>query len=116
MNEPVHVQIIGAPIACNEGVKDSWRQVSAWAARQLQARFGDRVQVHYYDLFDADRPSLPANARLPLVLVNGTVVSNGGKISLPAIRRHIQPIMENKRHETESPVPLHRQLGSLANG
>ncbi len=88
--DKVTVQIIGVPIACKDGVKDSWREVAAWAAGQLKARFGEDVQVKYYDLFDADCPSIPAGAQLPLVLVNGEVVSSGGKISVPAIRRKVE--------------------------
>ena len=96
MSKLVLVQIIGAPIACKDGVKDSWREVSAWAAEQLRARFGNDVQVKYYDLFDADCPPMPANAQLPLVMIDGEMVSNGGKISVPVIRRKIETIMEKQ--------------------
>ncbi len=47
MKAPVLVQIIGAPIACEDGLKDSWREVADWAAGQLKARFGKAVQVRY---------------------------------------------------------------------
>ncbi|GAB4446201.1 MAG: hypothetical protein OHK0041_04680 [Anaerolineales bacterium] len=94
--QTVFVQIIGAPIACKDGVKDSWREVAAWAARQLQARFGEDVQVRYYELFDADCPSMPAGAQLPLVLVNGEVTISGGKIAIPVIRRKIESMMETQ--------------------
>ena len=94
MSAPVHVQIIGAPIACKDGVKDSWRDVGDWGAGQLKTRFGETVQVKYYDLFDADCPPMPANSQLPLVMVNSEVVSSGGKISVPLIRRKIETIVE----------------------
>lgn len=93
MTSPVIVRIVGAPIACEEGVKDSWREVAAWAAGQLKARFGDAVDVRYFDLFDADCPALPVGAQLPLVLVQDEVLSSGGKVSVPAIRRKIESIM-----------------------
>ena len=96
MRKSVLVQIIGAPIACKEGVKDSWREVSAWAAGQLSARFGDEVQVKYYDLFDADCPPMPDNAQLPLVMIAGDVISSGGKISVPVIRRKIESVLEKQ--------------------
>ena len=89
MNTPVLVQIIGAPIVCKDGVKDSWREVAAWAAGQLRTYFGDDVQVKYYDLFDADCPPMPAGSQLPLVLVNREVVTSGGKISIALIRSKI---------------------------
>ena len=92
MSAPVVVQIIGAPIACKEGVKDSWREVAAWAAGQLEALFGEAVQVKYYDLFDSNCPPMPTGAQLPLVLVNAEMLSNGGKISVPEIRKRIKTL------------------------
>ena len=84
------VQIIGAPVACADGCKDSWREVAAWAAEQLGKRFGATIQVQYYDLFDPNCPPLPADAQLPIVIVNGDVISMGGKISLPLIRKRLE--------------------------
>ncbi len=92
MSGTVLVRIIGAPIACKEDVKDSWRDVAVWAAGQLRARFGGSVVVRYFDLFDADCPALPDGAQLPLVIVEDEVLSSGGKISVPAIRRKIESI------------------------
>ncbi len=89
---PAVVQIIGAPVACAEGVKDTWRDIAGWAAGQLQARYGARLRVEYYDLFDPAVPLLPAGAQLPVVMVNGEVVSSGGKISLPAIRKRLESL------------------------
>ena len=84
------VHIIGALVACAEGVNDTWRDVAKLAADQLIARFGDRVSVRYFDLFDADCPALPDGAQLPLVLLNDEVLSSGGKISVPAIRKRLE--------------------------
>ena len=92
MNKPVLVQIISAPIACKEGVKDSWREVADWAAGQLKAHFGESVQVQYFDLFDPVCPCMPPGAQLPLVLVNAEVLSSGGKISVPAIRKRVETL------------------------
>jgi hypothetical protein len=96
MSRVILVQIIGAPSACKDGVKDSWREMARWAAGQLKTRFGEMAQVKYYDLFDADCPPMPANAQLPVVLVNGEVTVNGGKISMPAIRQKIENILETQ--------------------
>ena len=93
MTQRVLVQIVGAPIACADGTKDTWREVAAWAAGQLAARFGDAVQVDYYDLFDPSTPPIPPGAQLPLVLVAGEMVSQGGKISVPAIRKRIETVL-----------------------
>ena len=89
---PIVVQIIGAPLACADGVKDTWREVARHTADQLIARFGDRVRVQYFDLFDADCPALPDGAQLPLVLIAGEVLSSGGKISTPAIRKRVEAL------------------------
>jgi disulfide oxidoreductase YuzD len=96
MIKPVLVQIIGAPVACKDGIKDSWREVARWAEGQLTAHFGNHVQVKYYDLFEANCPSTPAGSQLPLVLVNSEVVSSGGKISIPVIRGKIAILLEKE--------------------
>ena len=88
----IAVQIIGAPLACADGVKDTWREVAKHTADQLIARFGDSVRVQYFDLFDADCPALPDGAQLPLVLIAGEVLSSGGKISTPAIRKRVEAL------------------------
>ena len=84
------VQIIAVPVACNDGFKDTWREVAEWAAGQLQIRFGEAVTTEYYNLFDIDCPSIPANVQLPVVLVDGQLLSSGGKISVPAIRKQLE--------------------------
>ncbi len=93
MSAPVSVQIIGAPVACDQGFKDTWRETAAWVAGQLHQRFGQTVDVQYFDLFEPACPGLPANAQLPLVMVSGQVLSSGGKISVPAIRKKIEEII-----------------------
>jgi hypothetical protein len=77
-------------------VKDSWRDVAKWAIGQLKGHFGEAVDAHYFDLFDADCPSMPAGTQLPLVMVNGEVASSGGKISVPTLRRKIESILEKQ--------------------
>ncbi len=84
------VQIIGAPVACAEGVKETWRDIAQHAADQLKTRFGEAVCVQYFDLFDPACPALPDGAQLPLVMIDGEVLSSGGKISVPAIRQRIE--------------------------
>jgi len=86
------VQIVGSPVARAEGVKDTWREVAEWAGKQLAGRFGDAVRVEYVDLFDPACPPIPPGAQLPLVFVNGEILSSGGKISVPAIRRRLEAL------------------------
>ena len=93
MSDTAIVQIIGAPIAaCGEGMKDTWRELAEWTAGQLTARFGQAVRVEYLDLFDPACPPMPPGAQLPLVLVNGQVLSSGGKLSVPAIRKRLEEL------------------------
>ncbi len=92
MSEPLVVEIIGVPIACSDGVRDTWRDVAAWAARYLKDHYGEAVAVRYLDLFDPDCPSLPAGAQLPLVLIRGEVFSSGDKIRIPALVSHLDAI------------------------
>lgn len=93
MKTVVAVQIVGALMAaCDDGVQDKWREVAAWAADQLARRFGESIRVQYFDLFDPACPPLPPGAQLPLVLVNGEILSSGDKISAPAIRRRLEAL------------------------
>ena len=94
--EKISIQIIAAQVACSEGLKDTWRETAVWAGGQLRQRFGETVLVQYYDLFDPTCPRLPDGAQLPLVLINGEILSSGGKISIPAIRRKIESIIEQQ--------------------
>lgn len=92
MTLPVVVQIVGTPVACAGGVKDTWREVAALVGDQLCRRFGETVQVDYFDLFDPTCPPIPPGSQLPLVLINGELFSNSGKISVPAIRKRLEAL------------------------
>lgn len=96
MSKVVSVRIVGAPIACEGGMKDTWRDMAHWAEGQLKNRFGTAVQVKYYDLFDADCPPMPAGAQLPLVLVEDEVVISGGKISIPILRSRVEEVLQQE--------------------
>ncbi len=94
MSAPIQISIIGAPVVCKEGVRESWREVAEWAGGQLQARFGDEVQVRYFDLFDPDCPPLPADSQLPVVFVADSLLTSGGKISVPQIRKKVEELQK----------------------
>ena len=95
MSDPISVQIIASPVACATGVTERWREAATWVAKQLTGRFGDAVQVEYFDLFDADCPALPSDAELPVVLVHGELLSSGDKISGPQIRRRVEALLNS---------------------
>lgn len=94
MNKPIEVKIIGSPVACAEGVKELWRDVATWTGGQLKLRFGSKVTTQYFDLFDPECPTIPPESQLPIVMVNEKLVSSGGKISLPLIRKEIEALAE----------------------
>jgi hypothetical protein len=87
--ETAVIHIIGTPIPCPEGFKDSWRQLAHWLSGRLRRRYGTAVSIRYFDLFDPDCPPIPAEAQLPLVLLDGEPISSGDKISLPDICRRL---------------------------
>jgi hypothetical protein len=90
MTTPAVIQIIGTPIACANGIRETWRDVATFTASKLSIYFGDAFQLEYYDLFDPACPAFPENSQIPIVMVNGALFSSGGKISFPAIRRHLE--------------------------
>jgi hypothetical protein len=86
----VLVQIVGEPLACATCAAGTWRSVAGYVAQQLALRFGDALRIVYYDLFDEGCPALPEGVQLPLVLVDGEVVSSGGKLRVPMIRQAVE--------------------------
>ncbi len=100
MDHPVPVRIFGLPTACATGVTDAWRKVATWAGRQLTVRFGEQVSVEYYDLFSPEMDRFPevlalvkeGNGAVPLVFVGDELLSAGGKVSVPDIRRRLEAL------------------------
>ncbi|TEU15720.1 MAG: hypothetical protein E3J21_12355 [Anaerolineales bacterium] len=100
MEQPVTVRIFGTLIACREGTVDAWRDTAAFARRALGKRFGNRVAVEYYALFSPEMDRFPevvalvaaGQGQVPLVFVEGELLSSGGKVSVPDIRRRLEAI------------------------
>lgn len=98
MDRQISVRIFGVPTACAIGVTDAWREAAGWARRQLTARFGPQVSVEYYDLFSPEMDRFPevialvsaGQGQVPLVFVDEELLSSGGKVSVPDIRRHLE--------------------------
>jgi disulfide oxidoreductase YuzD len=100
MDLPVRVRIVGAPSACPSGISEPWRDIARLVASQLSARFGERVAVEYYDLFSPEMDDFPealalvreGKAGIPLVFVGDRMLSAGGKVSVPAIRKALEAL------------------------
>jgi len=92
------VHIFGTLTACKEGTTDGWRRTAAFARSALRARFGETVDVEYHDLFSSDMDRFPdvlalvarGQGRIPLVFVGNELLSSGGNISIPDIRRRLE--------------------------
>ena len=95
MHPLIVVQVVGAPVACGDGVREAWRDIAALAQTQLSRRFEETVRVDYFDLFDPGCPPLPPEAQLPVVFINGQLFSSGGKISIPAIRKQLESLVKS---------------------
>jgi len=100
MADIITVRIFGVPMACSEGITDVWRNVTNQARGQLVRRFGDRIVEEYYDLMSPDMDRFPevladisAGAQVPLVYVDGELLSQGGKISVPSIAKRISSLL-----------------------
>lgn len=65
-------------------------------AHQGHSKHVDAVREINFDLFDADCPPMPEGGQLPLVLVNGEVIVNGGKVAVPVIRSKVEEMIEKE--------------------
>ena len=105
-DSPVVVRVFGVPIADACGARDGWRAATDWVERSLAGYFGDQVRVEYIDLFSDHAVQYPAAMELvasgkatpPLVFVGDDLLTSGGKISGPAIRRQLEAIGLTKQN------------------
>lgn len=97
---PVVVRVFGVPTASGCPADQTWEAVTRWMAAQLAGRFGPQVFTEYVDLLGPAMTCFPDVAALvrdgpaspPIVTVNGTVVSAGGKVSVPAVRKMLEAL------------------------
>ncbi len=96
----ITVRVFGVPTAKSCGPQDGWRNATEWTANALKKHFGEQVHVEYYDLFSATLDAFPqvlelvaqGKAQPPLVFVDDELLSSGGRISGPAIRRRLEAL------------------------
>ena len=100
-SEVVTVRVFGVPTSggCDCGTQSStWREAAEWIGRSLKGHFGEQIRVEYYDLFTEAPDAFPevlelvarGEAQPPLVFVGDELLSSGGRISGPAIRRRLE--------------------------
>ena len=97
---PFVVRIFGTPVACKDGIRDAWRRTASFVGNALQVRFGYQVKSEYYDLFSPDMERFPqvlalvanGQGRIPLVFIGDKLLSSGGTISIPDIRRRLEAL------------------------
>lgn len=103
----VPVLVFAAPDAsCASG--HTWSGITAFVGARLRHRFGDQVSVEHVELFSARSFEFPdalaaieRGASLPVVMVDGHVVSNGGKLSERAIAQAVENVLEHRKAEKE---------------
>ncbi len=93
----VTVTVLAAPSVPCYG-KMTWETATAMIRDRFAQRFGSQVSVDYVELFSPESFAFPAVLEgiqreeycLPVVLVDGSVVSNGAKLNEGLIARNIR--------------------------
>ena len=88
------------------GTKTTWEEATDFVRRRMQERFSEHVTVQYVELFSPESFAFPEAMQgiqeeryhLPVVLVDGEVVSEGKKLSEGLIARHIRQRLEGSAH------------------
>jgi len=91
----VTVRVFAAPDAsCGHG--PTWSSATAFMATRLRRRFSDQVVVEHVEMFTARSFEFPdvltaiqGGSPLPIVVVDGRIVSEGGKLPEPIIGRAV---------------------------
>lgn len=103
----VPVLVLAAPDAsCAQG--QTWSGVTAFVGARLRQRFGERISVEHVELFSARSFEFPdalaaveRGASLPVVMVDGRLVSTGRKLSERAIAHAVEAVLEDGNTEKE---------------
>ena len=97
----VEVRVFVAPdTSCGHGA--TWSAASALVLDRLQRRFGAAVAAEHVEMFSPRSFEFPetmaaieAGARLPVVTIDGRIVSEGGKLSERIIREAVEAQLVN---------------------
>jgi disulfide oxidoreductase YuzD len=95
----VHVRIFAFPMeGCDES--KTWKAASRELIKRLKARYGNRVQAEFIEIFSPESFNYPEilemikteQATPPIVTVDGDIVQSGGKISERIIRESLDEL------------------------
>jgi hypothetical protein len=101
VEQAVAVRVFAAPDAsCGHG--QAWSAATAYIGTRLRRRFGERVAVEHVEIFTPRSFEFPdvlaaieAGSSLPIVQVDGRIVSEGGKLSESVIARAVGAALGN---------------------
>ncbi len=95
----IKVDVFGIPTP-DPGARsqDGWREAARWLNRALERRCPGRFTVCYHDLLSSDMNRFSEvmdllreqDPSVPLVFVDGHLVSQGRKLSLGVIERYLE--------------------------
>ena len=105
----VTVRVFAAPDAsCGHG--PTWSSATAFMAIRLRRRFGDRVVVEHVEIFTARSFEFPdvlaaiqGGSLLPIVVVDGRIVSEGGKLPEPVVGRAVTEALNGMNSREDEP-------------
>ncbi len=105
-DKSVTVQVFAAPSAsCRPG--ETWEAATAFLRQRLHCRFGGAVKVEHIEMFTARSFEFPdvlealqRDGGLPVVRVEGKVVSQGEKLSENRIAAAITALLESDRRQS----------------
>ncbi len=95
----IQVHVFGIPTPDSTAPsQDGWREAAHWLGRALERRHPGRVTVCYHDLLSSDMSRFPEvmdvlrdqDPSVPLVFVDGHLVSQGRKLSAGVIERYLE--------------------------
>jgi disulfide oxidoreductase YuzD len=103
--QPVTVTVLAPPSTPCSG-KVTWQAATATLKERLERRFGAQVRVEYVELFSPESFSFVAvmeglqqeKYQLPVVLVQGEIVSSGAKLHEGLIARHVRDRLQEVGH------------------
>lgn len=105
----VTVRVFAAPdVSCGHG--PTWSAATSYMGSRLRQRFGDRVVVEHVEIFTARSFEFPdvlaamqGGSPLPIVVVDGRILSEGRKLPEPDIARAVTEALSGMNTRKDEP-------------